>query len=121
LAGGLVTPGQEIHWYSDEDELFANPTAADDVGRLFATFSSRYEVQTLKPLCVGTSAIDEGDRYEEDHIAISDLAAGAAAEMLTEISKHAGRIPAGVALKFCGQFGPKLTSLKVGLVIQAIV
>ena len=115
MAGGLCMPGQEIHWYSDEDELFANSTAAADVGRLFATFSSRYAVQTLKPLCVGTSAIDEGDRYEEDHIAISDLAAGAAAEMLTEISKYSGRIPSRVAFEFPGKLSLKTDVLSTWL------
>jgi len=107
MVGGLSTPEQEIYWFSDEDELFANPNAAYDVGNLFAMFSSRYVTHQLKQLRVGTSAIDEGDRYEEDHIAVADLAAGAAADMLTDLAKHAGRIPAGVALEFHGQFSPK--------------
>lgn len=66
-------------------------------------------------MCLGASAIDEGDRYEEDHIAISDLAAGAAAEMLTEISKYAGRISKDVALEFHGQFSPKTDVLSTWL------
>lgn len=107
MLGGLSTAGQEVYWFSDEDELFANPNAARDVGGLLTTFSSRYVTHPLKQAGLGTSAIDEGDRYEEDHVAIADLAAGAVADMLTELAKHAGRIPTGVALEFPGQFSPK--------------
>lgn len=107
MVGGLSIPEQEVYWFSDEDELFANPDAAHDIGQLFATFSDRYLMHQLKQLGLGTSAIDEGDRYEEDHVAIADLAAGATADMLTELAKYAGRIPLNVAFEFQGEFSNK--------------
>lgn len=107
MVGGLSNSGQEVYWFSDEDELFANPNAAHDVGSIFAMFSSHYLSHPLKQLGLGTSAIDEGDRYEEDHVAIADLAAGATADMLTALAKHAGRIPTNVALDFHGQLSTK--------------
>jgi hypothetical protein len=107
MVGGLSNPGQEVYWFSDEDELFANPTATEDVGNLFAMFTSAYVTHPLKHIGLGTVAIDEGDRYEEDHVALADLAAGSAAEMLTALAKHAGQIPTKVAVDFPGGLSRK--------------
>ncbi|RQP26274.1 hypothetical protein [Piscinibacter terrae] len=107
MVGGLSTSGQEIYWFSDEDELLANQKASKDVGSFLSLFSSAYVTHPLKQVGLGTTAIDEGDRYEEDHVTITDLAAGAAADMLTELARHAGSIPTGIAVEFHGQFSPK--------------
>ena len=72
-------------------------------------FSSHYVRHELGELGLGTTAIDEGDRFEEDHVAVPDLAVGAVSEMLTTLSVFAGgRFPtSGVALPFSGRFSRK--------------
>ncbi|MFO1219622.1 MAG: hypothetical protein U1E89_14745 [Burkholderiaceae bacterium] len=107
MVGGLSIAGQEVYWFSDEDELLANANASRDLGGLLATFSSSYVTHPLKQVGFGTSAIDEGDRYEEDHVAIADLAAGATADMLTDLAKHVGHIPTSVAVEYSGQLSRK--------------
>jgi hypothetical protein len=52
-------------------------------------------------LGIGTTALDEGDRWEEDLTAISDLVAGALAEITTRLGQHCGGyVPATVAVPY---------------------
>jgi hypothetical protein len=67
MVGGLSNPGQEVYWFSDEDELFANPTASNDVGNLFTMFTrdSLQNPSSIR-LALGVNAGDDG-RYGSDH------------------------------------------------------
>jgi hypothetical protein len=109
LIGGLSKPSQHIYWFSDEDALFANLATTEDLKAMLERFSSHYVQHPLRELGIGTTAIDEGDRFEEDHATIPDLAAGAVAEMLTRLSSYAGgKLPVnGLAIPFTDKFTPK--------------
>lgn len=108
LVAGMSKPRQHIYWVSDEDALFANLARSRDLGQMLSRFTSYYVKQELGELGVGTTSMDEGDRYEEDLAAIPDLAAGAIAEVATRLSTAVGGvIRTGVALPFYGSLSPK--------------
>ncbi len=108
LVGGLSQLSQNIYWISDEDNLFGNENQAHDVARLLSSFSSHYTHHALGELGIGTTALDEGDRWEEDITAVADLVAGGIAEAVNRISQAAGgRIPTSLALEYSKEFTPK--------------
>lgn len=111
LVGGLARPGQSIYWISDEDALFANEATALDLREILRRFSSNYSRHItggLGELGIGTSAMDPGDRFEEDNVAIPDLCVGAVAEILTQLARSAGgHLPPKLAIPFHGEFTPK--------------
>lgn len=63
LIGGLSLPRQNIFWYSDEDDIFANATVTQDVVRMISVFTQHYTRHELGKLGVGTAQkVDPGDR-----------------------------------------------------------
>jgi len=86
LIGALGKDNQDIYWISDQDEIFANPTKHQDVGKILSRLGNTYIQHTPGKLGVGTSEIDPGDRAEEDLIAIADLAAGALVDFVNKCS-----------------------------------
>lgn len=108
VTGGLSRPGHNIYWISDQDSLFANPDRQHDITRLVSQTSSHYVRHPLGELGVGTTAIDEGDRLEEDLASVADIAAGATAEIATRLSEYCGGcIPASLALDYTRALLPK--------------
>jgi len=89
----LTQPEQNVYWISDEDELFANPIKANDTKRMLQCFTSAYISYSLGELGVGTTRIDEDDRFDEDCAAIPDLVAGSTAELLTSLIREHGTLP----------------------------
>ncbi|HEV8641082.1 MAG TPA: hypothetical protein VGV13_08290 [Methylomirabilota bacterium] len=79
---GLSSPGQNVIWITDEDDIAANPDRLRELTNLAATVSASYLDHNLGHLRVGTTAIDTGP-VTEDFVAIADLTAGALAEYLT--------------------------------------
>ena len=90
LIGTLGMSGQSIYWISDEDEIMANPARHADVSRIMSGLANLYVKFHPSELGLGTTSIDPGDRIEEDLSAITDLAAGAIADIVTELSKMSG-------------------------------
>lgn len=90
LIGGLSQPRQDIFWISDQDDMFANAARSSDVKKMVERFSSHYVSHPLGKLGLGTTAIDEADRIDEDLNAIPDLMSGAVAEVLTAVAKECG-------------------------------
>lgn len=108
LIAGLSRPNQNIYWISDEDSMFANQLRSHDLRQVISRYSSHYVKHSLGELGLGTTAIDEGDRLEEDLAAIPDLIAGAVSEVATRLSLGTrGRIPSIIAVPFRGEFTPK--------------
>lgn len=83
LLRGLSAPGQDVCWFTDQDDIVANERRLRSFVNLTATISSRYLQHPLRNLRIGTSACDTGGRDIEDFLAIPDLAAGALQELLT--------------------------------------
>jgi hypothetical protein len=114
LQGGLSKPDQNIYWISDQDNIFANAQRSQDVSRLLSKFSSYYVGHSLGELGIGTTALDEGDRLEEDLTAVTDLVAGGIAETTNRLSEVCGgRIPHNLAVEY-----PKKFLSKADLITQ---
>jgi hypothetical protein len=108
LVGGLSQANQNVYWVSDEDSVMASMHHQLDVATLLSKFSSHYVRHPLGELGVGTTRIDEGDRFEEDLAAVADLVAGGLAEVTSRVLESCGsRIPSGVAIDHRAGFKPK--------------
>lgn len=98
LIAGLNSTGQNITWISDEDEMFESLEKSTDTLRILTTFSSMYVKWTTGRLAVGTTKLDEGDRFEEDLTAIADLTAGSFNESLGKLhAETGGRVTGPIA------------------------
>ncbi len=100
-----------------------------DTKRMVECFSSVYCRHTFGELGLGMTAIDESDRLDEDSAAVSDLVAGASAEMFTALAKKYGVVP-GIAVDWpavsrkCSAIGDWFLSKggrlkKVGVIFDA--
>jgi hypothetical protein len=109
LVGGLSKPDQDITWISDEDNIFGNMELSRDVGNMFSKFCSHYVKHSLQPLKIGTTKIDEGDRFEEDFASVADLVAGGLSEMVTRLSTMCGgRISPHLAVEYARELPEKV-------------
>jgi len=75
---GLSREGQDVLWFTDDDDIAANETRLHKLVDSFAKISSHYLTHHLRHLRIGTSRSDTGNRSIEDLLALPDLAAGAA-------------------------------------------
>jgi len=82
LLGGLAARGQDVLWFTDEDNIAANDDRVRELTQLFAWISSQYLEFDLGHLRCGTSKCDDGTRQIEDYLAIPDLIAGALSEQM---------------------------------------
>jgi len=114
LIAGFAKERQHIYWISDEDDIFANENKAEDVKDLLSALTTMYVEFELGELGIGTTKLDEGDRIEEDLVALADLAAGSLSEFATKISrKLGGRLYGGLFYEI-----PKGLSKKTELIIS---
>lgn len=108
MIGGLSRKSQNIFWISDEDEMFANSARSEDVREIISRYSSNYVKHSLGQLGVGTTRIDEGDRFDEDLNSVADLISGAVAEVTTKVAQCCGgKIPAPLSLACEPNLSPK--------------
>jgi len=82
LLAGLAKKGQDVFWFTDEDNIAANNQRVRELTQLFGWISSFYLTFNLGHCRCGTSRCDDGSRQIEDFLAIPDLIAGALAEQL---------------------------------------
>jgi len=82
LLRGLSCAGQDVWWFTDQDEIVANEQRLRSFVSATANVSSRYLPHDLRQMRIGTTASDSGRRDIEDFVAIPDLAAGALQEVL---------------------------------------
>jgi hypothetical protein len=108
MIGGLAKPGQSIYWVSDDDPLFATSEPQEDLVRFLSLLIDTYVPFDLGNLGVATTAIDNGDRFEEDLAAIPNLAAGALVDGLSALRNRLGRgLPLEIALPIDLPFSAK--------------
>ena len=91
LLGGLASPGQNVLWFTDEDEIAANDQRVRELTQLFGWISSQYLDFMLGHCRVGTTRCDDGSRQIEDFAAIPDLVAGAVAEQFALKGRDASK------------------------------
>jgi hypothetical protein len=85
LLSGLSSPGQNVLWVIDEDEVAANVDQLTHLTNVFSRISSNSFAHGLGHLRCGTTRSDDGTLTLEDLVAICDLAAGAFCEVTTSM------------------------------------
>src|SRR5690606_32799293 len=93
ILAGLSKPGQNVLWFSDEDNIVANDQRVYELTKLFAWISSEYLRFSLGHLRCGTSRCDNGTRQIEDFLAIPDLIGGAISEQLKLKKEEPSELP----------------------------
>lgn len=83
LIAGLGAAGQDVFWYTDEDEVAPNVSRLSDACAFFARISSHYLGHNMRHFRFGTARSDDGSLRLEDLLSLPDFAAGAVSEMLT--------------------------------------
>lgn len=90
---GLTMPGQNILWFTDQDDIAANDTGVVELTRIWENILSHYLQHDVGHLRCGTTASDNGSLQIEDLAAIPDLVAGAIVDAINSYAA-AGTIPA---------------------------
>jgi hypothetical protein len=98
LIAGLAAAGQDLFWYTDEDELAPNVPRLYDACELFAQISSHYLGHNMRHFRFGTAKSDDGSRRLEDLLSLPDLAAGAVSEMLESYRAAGILMPASLVI-----------------------
>jgi hypothetical protein len=80
---GLSGPGQDVLWFTDQDDIVPNSSRLSEVSGVLRDISSHYLKHDMGNLRCGTTQCDDGSRFIEDFAAIPDLVAGALADALT--------------------------------------
>lgn len=93
LISYLCKEGQNIYWISDRDDCFASEAHSEDTRRMIDIFTSMHVQFSLGELALGTTGLDQGDRFEEDLASIPDIAVGALCEIVNRMRAAHGRIP----------------------------
>ncbi len=83
FVAGLSAPGQNVVWFTDQDDIAANHARLTQLTSIWATIMSHYLRHNLGHLRCGTTESDNGTLQIEDLAAIPDLVAGALAEAIT--------------------------------------
>lgn len=98
LVAGMSSPGQNVLWISDDDELAPNVEKLREATRIFGHLLNHTLDHNLGHIRFGnTSTTDGGQRQVEDTVALPDLAAGALAEIFSGVHRSAGS-PASAGL-----------------------
>ena len=93
LLAGFCKEGQDIYWFTDEDNIAANNQRISELTKLFAWVSDNYLTFSLGRCYCGTSRCDNGSMQIEDLLAIPDLIAGAISEQLKLRASDPKEIP----------------------------
>lgn len=80
---GLSAPKQNVLWFTDQDNIAANPNRLTELTQIWAMILSNYLSHDLGHIRCGTTESDDGTLQIEDLAAVPDLFAGALAEVLT--------------------------------------
>ena len=103
-------PGVNVTWITDEDEIVANDNRLDDTHQIAARLVSRYVPHKMGVFAMNSTTIDGKDRFFEDFVSISDLAAGMLSEVADKLSKN-GKLPAQQMEKDATAFTDKTSVL----------
>lgn len=74
---GLSAPGQNVIWFTDNDDFVSNDKRIIDLTPFFAGMVNSYSAQQMGHFRFGTTNCDNGDFMIEDFTSLPDLAAGA--------------------------------------------
>lgn len=106
LLAGLAKSGQNVLWFTDEDNIAANEERIRELTNLFVWITTPYLTFNLGHCRCGTSRCDDGSKQIEDFLAIPDLVAGALAEQLKITTEDRPKL-SGVFWMHRGDFSDK--------------
>ena len=86
LLAGTAKEKQDVFWFTDQDEIAANPTMLTALTKALAWISSSYLDFDLGHLRCGTTSCDNGTCQIEDFVCLPDLIAGALSEQFRSSS-----------------------------------
>ena len=90
--GTWSSPGMDVTWITDDDNIVANSARLDDVHQFAARLSGVFVPHPLGVFAMNTVSYDDKVRGFEDFVAIPDLAAGMIGEALSATrSRDRGR------------------------------
>lgn len=92
LVAGLSSPGQEVGWITDEDEIAANPVQLQHLATAFGSMAGHFSSGRIPQVRVMTTASDSGERETEDLASVADLAAGTVADVFTALDRRGLKI-----------------------------
>jgi hypothetical protein len=81
VIAGLSSPGQDVFWFTDSDDIVANNRRIIELTPFLAGMLSNYSDQQMGPFKFGTTKCDCGDLMIEDLASLPDLVAGALCEI----------------------------------------
>jgi hypothetical protein len=84
LIAGLSSPGQNVYWFSDRDEIVANEGRLRSTSDVLASAVAALVPHDMGNLRCGTANSDNGRLQLEDLIAIPDLVVGSACEFFSK-------------------------------------
>lgn len=87
LIEGLRQDGQNLYWFTDEDEIAPNNLKHAEATRLIGHLLNHYCGGQMGHFRFGTTASDAGDLLIEDLTAVPDLAAGSLGEILSALAE----------------------------------
>ena len=82
-------PNQSFVWYSDEDDIAANPDRLKELGEIWRAAVTNIVPHAVPSLTIGTERDDEPSRSLSDLLAIPDLACGAWCQLMSRASAKA--------------------------------
>ena len=94
---GLTLENQDILWFLDEDEIVPNEDRLREFVKIFGIIFSNYLKHDLGHIRIGTTKSDTGKRDIEDLVSVTDIAAGALSQVLTDYSKM-GIVPGSLIM-----------------------
>lgn len=94
---GLTRPGQDVLWFTDEDDIAANAGGVVELTRVWGNVLSHYLRHSLRHIRCGTTLCDNGSLEIEDLAAIPDLVAGAVTDAVNGYVSD-GTFPSGRVL-----------------------
>jgi hypothetical protein len=89
---GLSRENQDVIWFIDEDDIVPNDDRLKEFVKIFGQIGSHYLKHNLGNIRIGTTKSDTGRRDIEDLVSVTDIAAGALCQVLTDYSKN-GVVP----------------------------
>lgn len=85
---GVSHPDQSFVWYSDNDDIAANPDRTRELGGIWRAAVTNLVPHVVPSLTIGTERDDEPSRSLADLLAIPDLACGAWCQLLARVNAN---------------------------------
>jgi hypothetical protein len=107
LVACMSAPGQDVLWFTDQDEIAPNTSKMREATNVVGHYISHLCPHPLGHVRFGTTYCDDGSLEIEDLAAIPDLAAGALAELFSRMKDQQGLAASPIALSLPAKLSRK--------------